>query len=153
MASPAESTGRVFIDGDLKWGALRACEAFVLSSHSENFGIAVVESLAVGRPVLISNQVNIWPEIDSDGVGLVENDTVEGTKRLLRWFDLTPAKREDMAAGARRSFTARYTMKQTALAIDWTFSRPPQPERAMAPTEFQLIPAFPAISQERESRT
>ena len=44
----AESTGPGFIDGDLKWGALRACEAFVLSSHSENFGIAVVEALAVG---------------------------------------------------------------------------------------------------------
>jgi len=46
--------------GDLKWGALRACEAFILPSHQENFGIAVVESLAAGRPGLISNQVNIW---------------------------------------------------------------------------------------------
>ena len=73
LAEQAGIAGRVhwpgIIDGDLKWGALRACDAFVLSSHSENFGIAVVESLAVGRPVLISNQVNIWPEIESDGVG------------------------------------------------------------------------------------
>ena len=54
------------IGGDLKWGALRACDAFVLPSHQENFGISVVEALAVGRPVLISNQVNIWPEIEAD---------------------------------------------------------------------------------------
>ncbi len=81
------------IDGDNKWGALRASEAFVLTSHSENFGIAVVESLAVGRPVLISNQVNIWREIENDGAGLVEDDTPEGTERLLRrWFALASGR-------------------------------------------------------------
>lgn len=112
-----------FIDGDLKWGALRACEAFVLSSHSENFGIAVVEALAVGRPVLISNQVNIWPEIERDGAGLVEEDTREGTERLLRrWFDLTQAERDAMASCARPSFLKRYTMNRAALAIDQLFS-------------------------------
>jgi len=111
------------ISGNLKWGALRACDAFVLSSHSENFGIAVVESLAVGRPVLISNQVNIWPEIESDGAGLVEDDTLEGTERLLRrWFDLLPAERDIMAARARASFLRRYTMNQTVMAIDQVFS-------------------------------
>ena len=111
------------IDGDVKWGALRACDAFVLTSHSENFGIAVVESLAVGRPVLISNQVNIWPEIESDGVGLVEDDTLEGTERLLRrWFNLHPEERNAMAVRARPSFEKRFTMNRTALAIDQLFS-------------------------------
>jgi glycosyltransferase involved in cell wall biosynthesis len=110
------------IDGDLKWGALRACDAFVLSSHSENFGIAVVESLAVGRPVLISNMVNIWPEIDSDGAGLVEEDTLEGTERLLRrWFDLQPAEREAMAARARPCFKRRFTMIRAASVIQHIF--------------------------------
>jgi glycosyltransferase involved in cell wall biosynthesis len=112
-----------FIDGDLKWGALRACEAFVLSSHSENFGIAVVEALAVGRPVLISNQVNIWPEIESDGAGLVEEDTQEATERLLRrWFELPQAERDAMASRARPSFLKRYTMNRAVLAIDQLFS-------------------------------
>lgn len=111
------------ISGDLKWGALRACDAFVLSSHSENFGIAVVEALAVGRPVLISNKVNIWPEIESDGVGLVDEDTLEGTARLLRrWFNLLPEERDAMAACARTSFLGRYAMNQTAVAIDRLFS-------------------------------
>lgn len=111
------------IDGDVKWGALRACDAFVLSSHSENFGIAVVEALAMGRPVLISNQVNIWPEIESDGVGLVEDDTLEATERLLRrWFNLSPEDRDAMAARTRPSFEKRFTMNRTALAIDQLFS-------------------------------
>ena len=130
-----------FIDGDLKWGALRACEAFVLSSHSENFGIAVVESLAVGRPVLISNRVNIWPEIESDGAGLVDDDTLEGTERLLRrWFNLPRAERDAMAARARRSFVGRYTMNQTALAIENVFSPVASlPDRATAQARFRRM--------------
>lgn len=111
------------IGGDLKWGALRACDAFVLPSHQENFGIAIVESLAVGRPVLISNQVNIWADIEVDKVGLVEDDTVEGAERLLRrWFDVLPVERDAMAARARPSFLKRYTMDRTAVAIDRIFS-------------------------------
>jgi glycosyltransferase involved in cell wall biosynthesis len=74
------------LSGAAKWGALYGCEAFVLPSHQENFGIAVVEALACGKPVLISDQVNIWPEIVEDGAGLVEGDTEEGVEKLLRSF-------------------------------------------------------------------
>lgn len=115
--------------GDLKWGALRACEAFVLPSHQENFGISVVEALAVGRPVLISNQVNIWPEIEADRVGLVDDDTAEGIERLMhRWFRMDPAEREAMAARARPCFLARYTMNRTAAVINELFG--PKKSRA-----------------------
>src|SRR5690606_26947031 len=71
------------LTGDAKWGALRAAEVFLLTSHQENFGIAVVESLACGTPVLISQQVNIWPEIVEDEVGFSEPDTMRGILRLL----------------------------------------------------------------------
>jgi glycosyltransferase involved in cell wall biosynthesis len=105
--------------GDLKWGALRACEAFVLPSHQENFGIAVVEALSVGRPVLISNQVNIWKDIVADRVGLVDDDTLAGTERLLRqWFSLSAGEREAYASCARDCFTTRYSVARTVEAIE-----------------------------------
>ena len=114
------------IRGDLKWGALRSCEAFILPSHQENFGISVVEALSVGRPVLISNQVNIWPEVEADGVGLVDDDTRYGVERLLRrWFALSAEERDAMAARARPSFLARYTMNRTAMVIKELFTPPP----------------------------
>jgi glycosyltransferase involved in cell wall biosynthesis len=53
--------------GSMKWGVLRSAEAFILPSHQENFGTAVTEALAAGTPVLISNKVNIGPEIEDDG--------------------------------------------------------------------------------------
>lgn len=106
------------LTGDLKLGALRAAEVFVLPSHQENFGIAVVEALAAGRPVLISNQVNIWPQIEAEGVGLVDDDTLEGTERVLRrWLAMPAAEREAMAARAHPCFVKNYSMKETALVI------------------------------------
>lgn len=114
------------LQGDLKWGALRACEAFVLPSHQENFGITVVEALAAARPVLISNQVNIWPDIEADGAGLVEEDTLAGIGRLLqRWFQLTSIEREAMACRTRSCFLARYATNRTAAVINELFA----PER------------------------
>ncbi len=64
--------------GDKKWGAFYASEAFALPSHQENFGIAVAEALACGLPVLISDKVNIWREIEADGAGFVAEDTQPG---------------------------------------------------------------------------
>jgi len=111
------------VTGDAKWGALRAAEAFVLPSHQENFGIAVAESLAVGRPVLISNQVNIWPEVHSEGVGLVDDDTQEGTERLLRrWLALSAGEREAMAAHCHPCYLRRYSPVRTAQELRDAFS-------------------------------
>lgn len=112
------------LSGDLKWGALRAADAFVLPSHTENFGVVIVESLAAGRPVLITNKVNIWPDIQFDGAGLVDDDTLDGIERLLRrWLAMPPTEREAMAARAFPCFTKRYSMERAAEAIKILFSK------------------------------
>ncbi len=103
------------LSGDLKWGAFRAAEAFVLPSHQENFGIAVAEALACGLPVLISDKVNIWREIQADGAGLVAADTVEGTRGLLQeWLALPADSREEMRRQARQSFGERFEITNAA---------------------------------------
>jgi hypothetical protein len=78
------------LQGDLKWGAFETAEAFCLPSHQENFGVAVAESLGCGVPVLISNKVNIWREIEADGAGMICDDTAADTERVLRqWIATT----------------------------------------------------------------
>jgi glycosyltransferase involved in cell wall biosynthesis len=115
--------------GDAKWGAFYAAEAFILPSHQENFGIAVAEALACGTPVLISNKVSIWREILLDGVGLVEEDDLEGTFRLLdRWRALSAAARIEMVARCRPTFQRRYDMNQVPTVIAGLFSRTLQGE-------------------------
>ena len=125
----AGTTG--MISGEVKWGALRSCDALVLPSHQENFGISVVEALSVGRPVLISNQINIWQQIEEDKVGLVEDDTLLGTERLLqRWFNLEPAERDAMARQARPCFLGRFNMNRAAEAINAIFASNPTDKNA-----------------------
>lgn len=103
------------LQGELKWGALLAAEAFILPSHQENFGIAVAEALAVGTPVLISDKVNIWREIEADGAGLVAADTLDGTVSLLeRWLDLPAEARRQMGERAKACFGARFDIRQAA---------------------------------------
>jgi glycosyltransferase involved in cell wall biosynthesis len=110
------------IGGEVKWGALRACDALVLPSHQENFGVTVIEALLAGRPVLLSYPVNIWPEIEKDGVGLADDDTLEGTVKLLqRWFSLPAAEQAAMAARAQPCFAARFSLERTAATINGVF--------------------------------
>jgi glycosyltransferase involved in cell wall biosynthesis len=103
------------LTGDAKWGALYNCEAFVLPSHQENFGIAVVEALACGKPVLISNQVNIWREIEEDQAGLVGADTLEGTEHLFqRWKNLSSEDKAAMKRAAKSSYENRFGIALSA---------------------------------------
>jgi glycosyltransferase involved in cell wall biosynthesis len=101
------------LTGDTKWGALSTAEAFVLPSHQENFGIAVVEALACGTPVLISNKINIWREIEADGAGYVENDDLAGTSNLLsRWLAAPAEIRLRMQQSARECFANRFEIER-----------------------------------------
>jgi glycosyltransferase involved in cell wall biosynthesis len=110
------------LTGSLKWGALRAADAFILPSHTENFGIAVVEALAARRPVLITNKVNIWPEIHHDRAGLVEDDTTDGIELLLRrWLEMSLNEREAMAARCHPCFLKHYSLKEGPSAIHRAF--------------------------------
>jgi glycosyltransferase involved in cell wall biosynthesis len=106
------------VKGDAKWGALYACDAFVLPSHQENFGIAVAEALACAKPVLISDKVNIWRELAKDSCGLIKPDTLSGTTELLNgWLALKTADRAAMAVQARQTFDKRYTIQASANAL------------------------------------
>jgi glycosyltransferase involved in cell wall biosynthesis len=123
-SAPLHAVG--MLSGAAKWGALYGCEAFVLPSHQENFGIAVVEALACGKPVLISDQVNIWREIVEDRAGLVEGDTEEGVEKLLRkFFDgwrggpsevVSPSRAERAEASGRSAFAPSDSLLHSATA-------------------------------------
>ena len=114
------------LEGSMKQGAFANAEAFVLPSHQENFGISVVEALAARVPVLISNRVNIWPEIEADRAGYVESDDLAGTTRLLqRWIDTAPAEREMVRENARRCFEQRFEIDRAVESLLQILNEPP----------------------------
>lgn len=103
------------LSGDAKWGAFYNCEAFVLPSHQENFGIAVVEALACGKPVLISSKVNIWREIEEKGAGLVKNDDFQGILSLVeQWNNMIAEDKKIMSQNAYTAFVELYDSNELA---------------------------------------
>jgi len=103
------------LKGDAKRGAFFASEAFVLPSHQENFGIAVAEAMASGKPVLLTDKVNIWREVTGCGGGLVAGDDAAGVVSLLKGFlQLTPEQKAEMGAKARAGFLTYFEIGAVA---------------------------------------
>lgn len=72
------------VAGDEKWKLLASAAVFVLSSHSENFGVSVVEALASGTPVVVSRNCP-WRQAEERGAGYwVENTPEQVASALLR---------------------------------------------------------------------
>lgn len=103
------------VRGDLKWGLMSRAEAFVLPSHQENFGLVIAESLAVGRPVFITPQVNIYEQVEQGGGGLVRPDTREGASSMLRdWLSMPPEAQAQMSQNAQHIFNTSFEVRNSA---------------------------------------
>jgi glycosyltransferase involved in cell wall biosynthesis len=100
-----------WVEGEDKFRLLAEAELLVLTSHNENFANVVLESLAVGTPVLLSEQVGLSRYVQAKDLGWVTSldaraiaralDSAradEGKRRRIR--EQAPALvREDFEAG------------------------------------------------------
>ena len=97
------------LSAEMKWAAIYGCEAFVLPSHQENFGIAVAEALACEKPVLITNKINIYREIEKGGGGIINEDTLIGTiNSLKQWISLDGASKRLMGKNANNIYANNF---------------------------------------------
>ena len=84
-----------FLTGRDKLIALFGSDIFCLPSYSENFGVAVIEAMASGLPVVVSDKVGITRELKLYDAGIIVDTTVdsvyEGLKTALE-TDLTIKK-------------------------------------------------------------
>lgn len=72
-----------FVEGEGKWRALQAADWYVLPSAAENFGIAAVEALAAGTPVILSPEVAVAADVARCGAGLVCGSDPEALVQAL----------------------------------------------------------------------
>lgn len=73
-----------FVAGERKTQLLQLADVFVLPSYYENFGIAVAEAMAMGVPVVISDQVHIWQQIAQAEAGWICRCEVADLTQQLR---------------------------------------------------------------------
>ena len=57
--------------GEDKLQILADADVFVLASYAENFAVAAVEAMAAGLPVVVSQEVGIWPSVREANAGIV----------------------------------------------------------------------------------
>ena len=95
--------------GREKAAILRRASLFLLPSYSENFGVAVVEAMAAGLPVVISDRVNIWQEIAAARAGIaVEAAAGEVAKAALGLLN-DPALAAAMGERGRRLARSQFS--------------------------------------------
>lgn len=98
--------------------ALADADVFALTSRQENFGIAVVEALAAGLPVIVSDQVNIADQISAAGVGVSVPLEVDAIAAALRAVVGAEAPAGFSAERARAFVAAHYDWE--AIAARWS---------------------------------
>lgn len=95
------------LTGEAKLSALAAATVWALPSHTENFGVAVVEALAAGVPTVVSPAVNISAEARAaDALIVAENTPADLAAALVRLLG-DEAERERLAV-AGPAFASRY---------------------------------------------
>ena len=130
-AGIAERTSFVgMLQGEAKLAAFGDATLFLLPSYSENFGIAVIEAMACGIPVLISDQVNIWREVVADGAGLAAPAEAGAFAQFLGEMLADPGGLVRMGQAGRAAVARRYDWANIAQRLEETYGavlagRPP----------------------------
>ena len=63
---------------------LNNCDYFTLASEFESFGIAIVEALSCGKPIVLSNKTP-WERLEKNKCGiLVDNDKISFSNAFLK---------------------------------------------------------------------
>ncbi|MEA5566128.1 glycosyltransferase [Anabaena sp. UHCC 0399] len=106
------------LSGEQKASALFNADLFILPTHSENFGLAIAESLAYGVPA-ITTKGTPWQDLETYGCGWwVENSQQALINALKEAMDMPLSKRQAMGIQGRNLVQGKYSWE--AIAKDMT---------------------------------
>ncbi|NVM20704.1 MAG: glycosyltransferase [Desulfobacterales bacterium] len=106
------------LTGEDKLAVLRHADIFVLPSYSENFGISVIEAMACGVPVVISDRVNIWHEVEANGAGRVGPCDADRFAEIISDLLDNPESAKQMGVKGKALVKERFQWPSVALAME-----------------------------------
>ncbi len=111
-----------WLEGVAKASALQNASLFALPSRQENFAIAAAEALACGVPVLVSEHVNLAPEIARAGVGWVASlDPADFSRALAE--ALSDGEERERRGAAGRLYGESLSWAKSAEELRKLYSR------------------------------
>ena len=114
------------LSGQIKESAMGNADLFILPSHSENFGIAIAESLSYGVPVITTKETP-WQDLLTNDCGWwVEDDRLALKTALIEAMKLPCDRRQEMGekgkALVKDKYSWDYIGKQMSEVYHWILS-------------------------------
>lgn len=106
-----------FISGTDKDDAFAAADVFALPSRNENFGIVVVEAMAAGLPVVVSDETYLHGEIAAAGAGRVCRAEADSCREAIEPLVTDPAGRAEAGRRARVLVEERFAPAAATAAM------------------------------------
>ncbi len=111
------------VQGAAKWALYRDAEVFVLPSYSENFGNVVLESLAMGCPVVLTPEVGLAPAVAEAGAGVVVPGDPAAIAAAVRGLLADPDRRARLGEAGRALVASRYTWPAVVAQMERVYER------------------------------
>jgi glycosyltransferase involved in cell wall biosynthesis len=103
-----------FVNGTQKDLLIQGSDLFALTSHSENFGISVLEALVAGTPVLVTPGVGLATIVQEHNLGYVADLEVESITQVLDRYLTDPTCAQQMGRHARQFTIENYDWDKIA---------------------------------------
>ncbi|WP_414563553.1 MULTISPECIES: glycosyltransferase [unclassified Anabaena] len=103
-----------FVEGETKDILMQGSDLFVLTSHSENFAVSVLEALSVGVPVLVTPGVALASVVQQNQLGYVPEMDIAAIADALEDYLNNTQIAKNMGEQARQMICEKYTLEKTA---------------------------------------
>ncbi len=100
-----------------KQGWLHAAKLLVLPSYSENFGIVVIEAMAAGLPVVVSERVGVSAWVSDSQAGLVTPYDADSLANAITKLCGDMTLRTEMGQNGRRLARETFSVEATTKAL------------------------------------
>jgi glycosyltransferase involved in cell wall biosynthesis len=106
-----------FVEGEKKDICLQGADLYALTSHSENFGVSVLEALASGTPALVTKGVALSELVEKQNLGWVVDLDVEVISNSIQDFLNNPDIAKQKGNRARQFILENYAWDKIVLKM------------------------------------
>lgn len=118
-----------FVEGAKKDLLLQGADFFALTSHSENFGVAVLEAMAASLPVIVTPGVALASVVNQHQVGCVVQQDIAAISTAIDYCLNHPQQAKKMGNCARQLIREHYSWESVSAKLVKVYTSILNPEQ------------------------